>query len=183
MTASETIRQANLGELEILRYGNPLLVAPCALVEEFAEYLAALTERMFELMFQAKGVGLAAPQMGLSVRLFVACPSPDPADRRVYANPVVTAAAGWQEEEEGCLSLPGIASKIKRRASVTLRALDLAGKPFEQTGEGLLARIFQHEIDHLDGVLLVDRMGSLARMAHRRALKELLKRHAPAAKS
>lgn len=177
MKASEIIRQANLAAMEIVRYGNPSLVAQCALIEEFDESLAALSERMFELMFHAKGVGLAGPQVGVNVRLFVACPSSEPGDRQVYVNPNIVSAAGWQEEEEGCLSVPGVAGKIKRRAVVTVRAMDLRAQPFEQTGEGLLARIFQHEIDHLDGVLLVDRMGSLARLAHRKTLKELLERH------
>ena len=102
-------------------------------------------------------------------------------DRHVCINPEIVWGEGWQNEEEGCLSFPGISCKIKRRNIVTVRALDLKGEQFEQTREELAARIFQHEIDHLDGRLLVDRMGSVAKLTHRRAVKALQHRYASTA--
>ena len=132
-----------------------------------------LAEKMFELMFQARGVGLAAPQVGLTVRLFVASPTYEPTDQRVYINPSILSADGTQEGEEGCLSFPGIVCNIKRANVVTIQATNLDGQVFQETGEGLAARIFQHESDHLDGRLLTDRMGTVARLANRRALRDL----------
>jgi len=165
--------QADLAALKIIRYPDPRLARRSAPIELPDESLRALAERMFELMFASQGVGLAAPQVGVNLRLFVACPSTQSDDRRVYVNPVILSAEGRQDLEEGCLSVPGVTSQIKRYSVVTIRAADLDGTTFQQTGEGMLARIFQHEIDHLDGVLVINRMGSLARMAHRRTLKEL----------
>ncbi len=124
-------------------------------------------------MFSANGVGLAGPQVGVTVRLFVASPTLEVLDRRVYVNPRIVSAEGSQDSEEGCLSFPGITCHVKRHDKVVIRAMDPNGEPFEETSEGLAARIFQHEGDHLDGRLLVDRMGSVAKLARRQALKEL----------
>ena len=170
---NEKIQQADLAHLEVVRYPDPRLTEVCTPVEAVDEPVRLLVERMFELMFQQRGVGLAAPQVGLAVRLFVASPTFDLNDRQVYINPQITHTEGTQEGEEGCLSFPGISCKVKRKKTATIRALGLNGSEFERTGEDLAARIFQHETDHLDGRLLVHRMGSVARLAHRRALKEL----------
>lgn len=165
----------DVSELRILHYPDPRLRAPSRAVEpeEFGPSLRALADRLFELMLAVRGVGLAAPQVGVCVRLFVAMPTTDPKDRRAYANPRLAPDGEWQEGEEGCLSFPGISCKIKRYARVTIEALDLDGKPFQETAEGLAARIVQHEYDHLDGKLLVDRMGTLAHLANRTALKHM----------
>ena len=173
MAADEKIRRADLPALKIVHYGDPRLREVCTPVEVRDESLRRLADRMFELLFQARGVGLAACQVGVTVQLFVASPSAQEDDRRVYVNPRIVSMDGWQESEEGCLSIPGVSCKIKRRGIVTVQATDLAGKPFEETGQDLTARIFQHEIDHLNGQLIVDRMGSLAKMARRHTLKEL----------
>ncbi len=167
----EKIRQADLSSLEIIHYGDPRLKEICTPLEEVDDSVGALVERMFELMFASRGVGLAGPQVGVTVRLFIASPTFQQDDRHVCINPEIV----W---EEGCLSFPGISCKIKRRNIVTVRALGLKGEQFKQTREELAARIFQHEIDHLDGKLLVDRMGSIAKLTHRRALKELQQRYA-----
>lgn len=159
--------------LEIVHYPDPRLREVCGEVERVDDRLRAVIDRMFELMFHHRGVGLAGPQVGLGIRLFVASPTFEPEDRRVYVNPRIVDVEGSEEAEEGCLSLPGVACKVKRAASATIRALNRAGEPFEETGEGLTARIFQHETDHLDGRLLVDRMGSVAKLANRRALRDL----------
>ena len=171
--ASEKIRQADLAGLEIIHYPDPRLTEVSAPLGEVDGAVAALVDRMFELMFEGNGVGLAAPQVGLTVRLFVTSPTFDPADRRVYINPRIISAEGEVESEEGCLSVPGINCTIKRSAVVTVRAVGLDGEAFEETADELAARVIQHENDHLDGLTIVSRMGTVARMTHRRQLKEL----------
>ncbi|MFW6133356.1 MAG: peptide deformylase [Planctomycetota bacterium] len=173
MSGNPQLEGADRGRLEILRYPDPHLRAEAVAIETVDDDVRALVDRMLELMFASRGVGLAGPQVGVPLRLFVASPTFQRDDRRVYINPRIIAAEGSQDGEEGCLSFPGISCRIRRHRTATIRALDRDGQPFEQTGDDLLARIFQHETDHLDGRLLVDRMGSLARMTHRAALKEL----------
>ncbi len=173
MDADERIRQADLAGLEIIHYPDPRLTTVAAPLGEVNGTVTALVDRMFELMFEGNGVGLAAPQVGLAVRLFVTSPTFDPADRRVYINPQIISAEGAVESEEGCLSVPGINCKIKRSAVVTVRALGLDGETFEETADDLAARVIQHENDHLDGLTIVSRMGTVARMTNRRQLKEL----------
>jgi peptide deformylase len=169
-----TLDDMELASLSIVKYPDPVLAGPCRAVALPDDRLGALAERMFEIMYAARGVGLAAPQVGLAIRLFVANPTGVPGqDERVYLNPQIVDCQGDLVQEEGCLSCPGINSKIKRRAAVTLRAFDLAGQEFEQTGRGLLARIFQHEMDHLDGRLILKRMSTVARLANRRTIKDL----------
>jgi peptide deformylase len=173
MPRNAKIAPVDLAELRIIHYPDPRLSRPSDTVALPDESLRPLAERMFELMFAVRGVGLAAPQVGVNLRLFVACPVAQSDQRRVYVNPAILSAQGCQEDQEGCLSFPGMTCQIKRHDIVTIQASGLDGLVFQQTGEGLVARIFQHEIDHLDGVLLVNRMGSLARLANRRALKDL----------
>ncbi len=178
MASRDNLARLDLSALRILRYPDPRLQQATQPLEATDPSLVPLVDRMFELMFAARGVGLAAPQVGLSLRLFVACPGGPEAPRRVYVNPRLLSLEGQMEEEEGCLSVPGITCRLKRSRLVAVEAMDLAGRKFQETGEGLLARIFQHETDHLDGRLIVDRMGSLARLTHRQALKELRDRFA-----
>jgi peptide deformylase len=170
---NEKIMQVDLSRLLVIHYPDPRLKELCTPLEAVDDSVRALIDRMFELMSAGRGVGLAAPQVGVTVRLFIASPTFQQDDRRVYVNPEIVAAEGVQDGDEGCLSFPGISCKIKRRKRVTIRALDRDGRQFEEVGEDLPARIFQHESDHLDGRLLVDRMGSVARLANRRMLKEL----------
>ena len=170
---NEKWHNIDLPSLRILRYPDPRLREVCTPVGAVDEALRRLVDRMFELMFDVHGVGLAAPQVGVTANLFIACPTGEPTDRRVYVNPRITVLEGVQEGEEGCLSFPGIYSKIKRADLAILEALDLDGNAFEETGHDLLARVFQHETEHLAGRLLVDRMGTVSKLANRRALKEL----------
>ncbi len=170
---NEKIRQVDPDALGIVCYPDPRLTEVCTPVETVDDSVRSLLDRMFSLMFANRGVGLAAPQVGVTVRLFVASPTFEPDDRRVYINPEIISAEGLQDDEEGCLSFPGVACKVKRQRIATVRALGPDGEPFEETGEDLLARIYQHEIDHLDGRLLVDRMGSVAKLANRKALRQL----------
>lgn len=180
MDSQEKIGRADLSALRILRYPDPRLREVCTPVESFDEPLRALVERMFELMSAAAGVGLAAPQVGVTVRLFIAMPTLQAEDRRLYINPQIVRAEGSQEQEEGCLSFPGITCRLKRYSRIVIQARGLDGEVFDEPAEGLAARIFQHECDHLDGRLFVDRMGSVARLARRRALEELEKTYAEA---
>ena len=173
MEPNAKIRQVDLAKLKVIHYPDPRLSQISTPVDVVDDGVRALAARMFELMFAAKGVGLAAPQVGITVRMFVASPTFDPADQRVYINPQLVQLEGEQEAEEGCLSLPDINAKIKRASFAVIRALNLQGEPFEETGEELVARVFQHEYDHIDGRLLIDRMGSVAKIANRRAIKSL----------
>ena len=174
MDCEEKLQKIDLPGLTILRYPDPRLREACTeWPVAVSDALRALVDRMFELMFAARGVGLAAPQVGVPLRLFVASPSFENDDRRVYVNPRLLTLDGTQDGDEGCLSFPGITCRVKRANLATIRAMNLGGETFEETGEELTARIFQHEMDHLDATLLIDRMGSLAKLAQRRALKEL----------
>ena len=130
---------------------------------------------MLRIMREEDGVGLAAPQVGESVRVFVtAAQDGELAPERVYVNPVIVSYDGpLDASEEGCLSLPGIRGTIRRPPRVTLRATGLDGEPFTLTSSGLLARCWQHEIDHLDGILIIDRMSAIDRLASRKPLRQL----------
>lgn len=173
MPVNEKISQVDITTLKIIRYPDPRLRELSTPLDGIDDSLRALVDKMFELMFEARGVGLAAPQVGINVRLFVASPDFTPEDRRVYINPRLISVDGAVEEEEGCLSLPNITARIKRYETVTIQATNLEGQIFEETGHDLAARAFQHEIDHLDGRMLIDRMGSVAKLASRRAIKDL----------
>jgi len=177
MNANEKISQLDLSSLKIITYGDPRLAEPCSPIDEIDDAVRALADRMFEIMFTSGGVGLAAPQVGATVRLFVASPTASPEDKKAYVNPRIVSQDGGETLEEGCLSVPGVRGKIKRYKTVTIEAQDLTGRTFTETGRGVLARIFQHEMDHLDGRVIVDRMGSVARMAHRRRLADLAAEH------
>ncbi len=160
-------------DLRIIIWPDPRLLKVSQEVTTFDATLAALAARMLELMREARGVGLAAPQVGENIRMFVMNPTGEPADDRIYINPVLTVATGDEESEEGCLSLPGINVKVVRAAELRLQARSVEGIEVNETGSGYIARIWQHETDHLDGVLLLDKMGPVQRLASRRILKEL----------
>jgi peptide deformylase len=128
---------------------------------------------MTDIMVEHKGVGLAAPQAGVPLRLFIISLDGTKENIKVYINPIVTPIGEIIEFEEGCLSVPGIFTKIKRYKKCKVTATDLDGRQFTEEGEGLYARALQHECDHIDGVTIVNRMGQAAKIAHRRRLKAL----------
>ncbi|MBN1943995.1 MAG: peptide deformylase [Phycisphaerae bacterium] len=175
MNSREKIEAVNVKTLRVIRYPDPRLKEVCTPLDEVDGKTAELVQKMAERMFTANGVGLAAPQVGVTVRLFIASPTFNPDDLHVYINPNIVQVEGSLNEEEGCLSFPNIFCRVKRAGRVTVEALGLDGKPFTQTVEGLHARIVQHENDHLDGILLSDRMGSVAKLAKRHALQSLEK--------
>lgn len=157
----------------IVRYPDPRLRREAEPIEEFGAETAALVERMYTLMREGDGVGLAAPQVGLSLRMFVCNPTGQPDDNRVYINPELLELTGAVEAEEGCLSLPDVQVSVRRAKFCRIRAMDAKGMPFEEEGEDLLARIWQHENDHLDGRLIIDRMNGTDQIANKKILAQL----------
>jgi peptide deformylase len=151
--------------LKIVKYPEPVLQQPGEPVTEFNDELRQFVADLFETMYSAQGIGLAAPQVGASKRVTVIDLSmgKDPEQKLVLINPEITFQQGKQYEEEGCLSFPEIREKVQRAAKVKIRAQDEHGKWFEMDGEELLSRAFQHEIDHLDGMLFIFRMSGLKR--------------------
>jgi peptide deformylase len=161
----------------IVKYGQTVLEKPAEPVRAFDAGLEKLIADMFETMYAANGVGLAAPQIGISKRLCVIDISSgdDPQARVVLANPVIVSAEGRELLEEGCLSLPDFRAKTPRAAKVTVRAQDVHGAEFTSTGEGLLARAFCHETDHLNGTLFIQHLSMLKRDSIRRKVRKLIK--------
>jgi peptide deformylase len=161
----------------IVKYGDPVLETPAAPVTAFDEKLHKLIEDMFESMYEAQGVGLAAPQIGISLHLSVIDTSfkEDPEARLVLANPRIIHMEGKQGGGEGCLSLPDFRENLARSKRVTIRAQDAHGNWYEKTGEDLLARAFQHEIDHLNGKLYIHHLSSLKRDMMKRKIKRLIR--------
>lgn len=163
--------------MEIRYFPDPVLRERVPPVEEFDDALADLAREMVETMKAADGLGLAGPQVGVLLNIVVVSPDMQPGNERVLVNPEITESDGWEVGEEGCLSFPGIYVKIGRFHRVRARYRDLNGETRELEAEGLLARAVQHELDHLEGRLLVDRMSAVQRMAHRRSLRELNDRY------
>ncbi len=147
----------------ILHYPDPRLRQKAEPVSQVTPELRKLIDDMAETMYAAPGVGLAATQIGEPHRVFLVdiAGEDEPSKLHVFINPELVGKEGEQCAPEGCLSFPGVTEEIKRASKVTVRALDKDGQPFELTAEGLLAVAIQHENDHLDGVLMIDKMGML----------------------
>ena len=159
----------------IVKFPDPILQQPAERVTVFDEELLKLVDDRFTSMYDAQGIGLAAPQIGISKRLTVIDLSfqKKPEDKIVLINPEVIESKGKQVEEEGCLSLPEIRDRVVRAAEVKVRAQDAEGKPIEVEGTELLARAIQHEIDHLDGILFIFRLSRLKRDLQLRKIRKL----------
>ena len=157
--------------LKVRRYGDPMLRRRATAVDTVTPDVRRLVDDMIDTMYDEVGIGLAAPQVGASMRLLVVG---DEEGRGVQAlvNPAITAQGGTVTAEEGCLSLPGIFAQVTRSEWVTLEAQDLDGRPIAITARGLRARVFQHEIDHLDGVLFIDRLEPVVRDRIKRRIKK-----------
>ncbi len=162
---------------EIVKYPDPVLQRKAEAVTVFDDDLRKLVADMFESMYAAKGIGLAAPQIGVSKQITIIDLSFDkkPEDRIVLINPEIIFREGRQYEEEGCLSLPEIREKVSRAAKVRVRAQNEHGAWFELDGEELLSRAFQHEIDHLHGILFFSRVSALKRDLLLRKIRKLIK--------
>jgi peptide deformylase len=167
--------QIDMNEFYLRIYGDPVLREKTEEVTEFGEQLAPLVERMYEVMYEEEGVGLAAPQVGSDLRMMVLdVPLEEGgAFRGVLINPEVLETEGTQRDEEGCLSFPGIREEITRADRIKVRARGVDGEPFTFEANALLSRAVQHEIDHLDGVLFIDRMSPVRRRLLAKKLKKL----------
>ncbi|HXG30997.1 MAG TPA: peptide deformylase [Thermodesulfobacteriota bacterium] len=170
--------------LKILTYPDPRLRKKSAPLERIDRRIEKLLDDMAETMYDAPGVGLAAPQVGVNLRLCIV----DVSSRDENApglieliNPVIILAEGEQVGEEGCLSIPGFSSEVKRKERVRVQALNRRGEPFEVEGTGLLARALQHEIDHLDGILFIDRLSKLKRELLKKKIERALGKESYAA--
>lgn len=157
----------------ITHYPAEVLTGRAKPVEQIDGDIRRLVDKMIDVMIQKKGVGLAAPQVGVPLRVFIISLDGGRENVKVYVNPTVTPAGELDAIEEGCLSVPGIYTKIRRYKKCEVTATDLEGNEFAEQADGLYARALQHEYDHIEGVTIVNRMGQAARIAHRRQLKKL----------
>lgn len=164
---------ADWSKLSVIHYPDPRLRKRCEPVTEFNADLAALAKRMLELMREHNGVGLAAAQVGIPLRLFVMNTTDDTANDRVFVNPELLDLQGAKEAEEGCLSLPEVRVQVRRFHRAKMKAQDVDGKSIEAEEQDLPARVWQHETDHLNGVLIIDRMGPSDKIATKKQLREL----------
>jgi len=161
----------------IVKFGNSVLEKPAESVTAFDDDLKKLVEDMFESMYEAKGVGLAAPQIGISKRLAVVDVTfkEDPKAKLVLVNPEIVHTEGKHTQPEGCLSIPEFREPVTRARKVTIRAQDMNGNWYEKTGEDLLARAFLHETDHLNGRLYISHISALKRDLMKRRIRKLMK--------
>jgi peptide deformylase len=174
---SDAVRKTARKLHDVVKYPDPVLAKKGEPVTEFNAELAEFVDEMFDSMYAAQGIGLAAPQIAVSKQITVIDISfnENPEDKLVLINPEIIEREGSLYEEEGCLSLPDINEKVKRSAWVKVRAQNVKGEFFEVEGEELLSRALQHEIDHLHGVLFIDRLSRLKRDLILRRIKKLQK--------
>ena len=163
----------------ILKYGDPILHGRASPVEALTTEIDRIVGDMITTMYAAPGIGLAAPQIGVPLRIFVVDVSVgrDPSDLLVFINPEFIERDGMQLEEEGCLSVPGFEATVVRPSRAVLKGLDRDGNVHQREAAGLLARAFQHEMDHLDGLLFVDRLRGIKRDIIVRRIKRLTRSH------
>lgn len=165
----------NLEELVLTVYGDPVLRQRSEEVTGFGPELEPLIERMYEVMYEEEGVGLAAPQVGVNRRIFVLDVEEAGAERYrgVVINPEILETRGTQKGSEGCLSIPGLREDVTRADWLKVRGVDAKGEPVEFEAQGLLSRAVQHEVDHLDGILFIDRLNPIRRKLLTRRLKQI----------
>ena len=149
--------------MKIRLLGDPVLRQPAEEVEGFDDDLRQLAEDMFETMYSAEGIGLAAPQVGVSKRLFVMDVGDPDDEARAVVNPRIVEREGSEREDEGCLSLPGMFGPVNRAKSIVLEGEDPDGRTIRVEAEDLAARCIQHEVDHVDGVLFIDHLSPIKR--------------------
>ncbi len=160
--------------LKVVNYPHPVLRRVADTVPAVDDTVRAVAARMIALMHERRGVGLAAPQVGLGWRMFVANPTQEPQGDRVYINPrLVDPSPETSARDEGCLSLPQVTAEITRPVAITIEATGPDGQPVRETSDQFAARVWQHEFDHLEGVLLLDRMTRVDKMANKRAIRDL----------
>jgi len=163
----------DIEKCRITHYPAEVLAQQARPVENIDDNIRQLVKKMTEIMIERKGVGLAAPQVGVPLRLFIISLDGTAQNVRVYINPTITPDGSLGAIEEGCLSVPGVFTKIRRYKKCKVTATDLDGNEFSDEAEGLYARALQHEYDHIEGITIVNRMTQTAKIAHRRQLKKL----------
>ena len=163
----------NIDKCKITHYPADVLTGPAKPVENIDDNIRRLVDKMTDIMLKNKGVGLAAPQAGAALRLFIISLDASRESVRVYINPTITPAGKMDLIEEGCLSVPGVSTKIRRYSKCEVTATGLDGKEFTDQAEGLYARALQHEYDHIEGITIAERMSTAAKIVHRKQLKRL----------
>lgn len=163
--------------LELVPESNSVLRTPTKPVTDFGDSFQTIVDDMLETMYAVNGAGLAATQVGMDLRVAVIDVTSDHSQPLVLVNPEIIEASGEQKMDMGCLSLPGCWAAVKRAGWVKIRAQDRKGEFYEMEGEGILAEAFQHEIDHLDGVLFIDKLTPLKQKMVRQRAKKVLKKH------
>jgi peptide deformylase len=158
--------------LEIVLWPDPVLLGGTKPVEKVDDEVRRVVAEMRRVMFELRGVGLAAPQVGIAKRLMLVCPSGEPGDEVVVLDPQITAHVGREVDTEGCLSFPGIFGEVERARKVHVRYRDLDGRACEMDLEGFVARVFQHEFDHLEGRVFIDKMLPASRAKIEERLEE-----------
>ncbi len=161
--------------LRIYKYGEDVLREKCKKIEKIDELIKTFVNKMKRIMIEKNGVGLAAPQVGKAIQLVIVDPSvgEDPEEFLPLINPEIINSEGEESGEEGCLSVPGILLQIKRSQKITIKALDLDGKEFTQDFSDFKARVIQHELDHLNGTLIIDKVSSLKRQFVKKEIKRI----------
>jgi peptide deformylase len=157
----------------ITHYPSQVLAEPAKPVEKIDDSILKLVDKMADIMVERKGVGLAGPQAGVPLRIFIISLDGKKENVKVFINPTVTCEGKTATAEEGCLSLPGLYSKIHRFKKCTVTATGLDGKTFTEQAEGFYARALQHEYDHIEGITIANKLSTIAKIAHRKKLKEL----------
>jgi len=170
------VQYPDLKTLHVLRYPSPALREHAAQIAEINSFLREMSDRMAELMREEKGIGLAATQVGWPFRFVLINTTPEPGKIETFINPVILSKRGKLFEEEGCLSVPGLFAKVRRAEIVTVRATLPSGETVEMEAQGLVARAWQHELDHLDGTLFVDRLSPTAKIVIEPKLQEMAER-------
>ena len=155
-------------------FPSPVLAEKARSVEKIDDNIRQLADRMIDIMLETKGVGLAGPQVGVNLQIFVISLDGTKENAKVYINPQIQPTGDVESIEEGCLSLPGIYAKVKRHMKCSVKALDLDGNEFSDQGQGLYARALQHEYDHLQGILIKDKFSRIQMISARRQLQKLL---------
>jgi peptide deformylase len=161
--------------LDICKYGETVLKQKAREVQNINEKVAELVEQMRRTMYEANGIGLAAPQVGQSIQLALVdiTQGEEKDEFMVLINPEIIESEGSETADEGCLSIPGITTQVSRSTHIKIKAFDLSGKEIQREFEGYKARVIQHEIDHLEGILIVDRVSSLKRQILKKEIKKL----------
>jgi len=160
-------------EWHITHYPAKVLMSRAEPVDRIDATIRALVDRMADILVELKGIGLAAPQAGMPLRLFIVSLDGTKQNVKVFVNPTVTPTGELESKEEGCLSVPGVYTNVRRYKTCQVSATDLEGRPFTEAAEGMYARCLQHEYDHIEGITIVNRMGQAARIVNRRQLKRL----------